>query len=331
MHRTILMACVPCVLALATALAALALLGRCSGAKLDFGRLRRLHGCETGAVQSLSFVLTLPLFVMLVLFIIQVSQLMIGMMVVHYAAFTAARSATVWLAADLGPEGSPPQYALEPENVINASPVLDGNILRVFPTGAGGSVKFQKIQQAAILACAPISPSRTLGGGSQSLAWMPGAQQALTNLYPLLAPGSQSNTRIATRLRNKLMYSSQNTTVVLEWMEAPHPQLDSNVGPTYNPRGHPDPDVPPWNPQEVGWQDPVTVWVQHRFALLPGPGRFLARQLTQPDGSTDRVSQIIRTNSGQYNQTLYTTDLIASATLVNEGIKSVYRYVQQNP
>jgi hypothetical protein len=114
-------------------------------------------------------------------------------------------------------------------------------------------------------------------------------------------------------------------------MEAPHPQLDSNVGPTYNPRGHPDPDVPPWNPQEVGWQDPVTVWVQHRFALLPGPGRFLARQLTQPDGSTDRVSQIIRTNSGQYNQTLYTTDLIASATLVNEGIKSVYRYVQQNP
>jgi hypothetical protein len=331
MHRTILMACVPCVLALAGALAALALLCRCSGAKLNFGRLRGVHRCEEGAVQSLSFVLTLPLFVMLVLFVIQVSQLMIGLMVVHYAAFAAARAAAVWLPADLGPVDVPPQFCAEPENVINAFVSPDGVGLQVLPMAGANSIKYQKIQLAAVLACAPICPSRTLGGTGQLPPWLLEAQQVLTRLYPLLAPTSQNNSRIPVRLANKLHYSSQNTFVVLEWMEALHPQRDADVGPSYNPRNHPDPRVPPWNPSEVGWEDPITVWVQHNFALLPGPGRFLARQLTQPDGSVDRVSQLIQTNQGQYNQTVYTTSLVASSTLVNEGLKSVHRYVQQNP
>ena len=50
-------------------------------------------------MQSLSFVLTLPVFILVMMMIVQVSQLMIGIVVVHYAAFAAARSAAVWIPA----------------------------------------------------------------------------------------------------------------------------------------------------------------------------------------------------------------------------------------
>src|SRR5437763_280558 len=51
-----------------------------------------LHTDQRGSVQSLSFVLTVPLFIMLMLLAVQITQLMIGLVVVHYAAFAAARS-----------------------------------------------------------------------------------------------------------------------------------------------------------------------------------------------------------------------------------------------
>ena len=57
-------------------------------------------------MQSLSFVLTLPLFIMVMMMIVQVSQLMIGMVVVHYAAFAAARSAAVWIPAAMRRAGA---------------------------------------------------------------------------------------------------------------------------------------------------------------------------------------------------------------------------------
>ena len=43
---------------------------------------------------------------MIMMFIVQVSQLMIGTIVVHYAAFAAARTAIVWIPARLGLEES---------------------------------------------------------------------------------------------------------------------------------------------------------------------------------------------------------------------------------
>ena len=46
---------------------------------------------KPGSVQTLSFVLTLPIFIMVMMLIVQVSQLMIGLIVVHYAAYAAAR------------------------------------------------------------------------------------------------------------------------------------------------------------------------------------------------------------------------------------------------
>ena len=95
MHRAILIQCLPALIALAVSFAVLVLLVKISGAKLNWRRLGELHRCQDGGVQSLSFVLTLPLFLMFVMFIVQVSQLMIGMITVNYAAFAAARSASV--------------------------------------------------------------------------------------------------------------------------------------------------------------------------------------------------------------------------------------------
>ena len=67
--------------------------------ELRLGRLLTLHRDEAGNIQSLSFVLTLPVFIFVMLMIVQVSQLMIGIVVVNYAAFAAARSAAVRIPA----------------------------------------------------------------------------------------------------------------------------------------------------------------------------------------------------------------------------------------
>ena len=75
-------------------------------------------------------------------------------------------------------------------------------------------------------------------------------------------------------------------------------------------------------PNEIGWQDTVTATVRHDLALLPGPGRLLARRVRHPDGSTDRVADaIVRQGS------VYVYPLEATATLGNEGQKSVIPYV----
>src|SRR5208282_4682418 len=106
MARAILTACLPWLgLLLLLFLAAWVLL-RFSRVQLRLGRLFKLHGDEAGNVQSLSFVLALPLFIMIMMMIVQVSQLMIGIVVVNYAAFAAARSAAVWIPATMAePEG----------------------------------------------------------------------------------------------------------------------------------------------------------------------------------------------------------------------------------
>lgn len=97
MQRDILIACAPWLALLAAAFVCARVLIRLSGARWQWGRLKQLHACQQGSVQSLSFVLTLPLFLLIVLFIVQVSQLMIAITVVHYAAYAAARSAMVWI------------------------------------------------------------------------------------------------------------------------------------------------------------------------------------------------------------------------------------------
>lgn len=347
MHRAVLQACTPCLIALVIAFVLLRLAIRMSGARWEVRRLLRLHRCQRGGVQSLAFVLTMPIFIMIVMFIVQVSQLMIGTMVVNYAAFAAARSASVWLPAQVIDRN---RGLWENENVVPApasdstpivlsyydEPLQDDAAARwVYSAGGASpqSAKFAMVFRAGVLACTPLGPSRDLGYQTQVMS--EDIQGTVRTLYARLVPQSQAVPRIAQRLDNKVAYAFENTFVRVQWYDK-----NSRSGPTYNPRvAVRDTDgrvlyddsgdaVRTWNPQEVGWQDPLTVTVTHNFALLPGPARFLATFLVRADGQPDRVSHRIERTYVAGNREIYTTPIWASATITNEGIKSVLPYVQ---
>ncbi len=312
MQRSAMEDCLPWLLALLAAFGVLWLLVRFSGAHFSLARLRAVHYNEQGAVQSLSFVLTVPIFVMVMMLIVQISQLMIGIMVVHYAAYAAARAAVVWIPADTGGE--------EGENRISS--YLPGNGANIPGTGQQytilpGSPKYEKIKMAAILACMPLAPSRDLGlnpAGNE--------RDALHRMYRGLDPSYDTNDRVPARIDNKFAYAQEATQIQLHFMhkdDGIEPPLAQWLAPH---------DPFEFYPNEVGWQDPIQVTVTHQFALLPGPGRLLARRETSYDGSTDEVAASIFARRG-----VYVRDLTATATLGNEGLKSVapYRHNLQNP
>jgi hypothetical protein len=269
-----------------------------------------LHGDERGSVQSLSFVLTVPVFIMLMLLAVQITQLMIGLVVVHYAAYAAARSATVWIPARLEPD--------ELENRIGHR-TLQGNenageIYQISP----GSTKFERIRQAAALACVPIAPSRDLGLAN------PGdpMAQSLVSVFQAISPTATTNPRIPRRLANKWAYADLATHIEIRtfhrrygdsgialWDEPPLWDLESS-----SPEGH-------FKANEIGWRDQIRVTVIHQFALLPGPGRLLARRANE-SRYADTVSPKI-----QRAGNVYFVPLLATATMVGEGEKSVRPYV----
>jgi len=187
-------------------------------------------------------------------------------------------------------------------------PTPGGMTFRVNPQGP----KFFKIASAAVIACMPISPSRDLG--LELTGPGPAAAEILKALYATIDPGSADNARIARRLENKLAYAMQNTSIEIRFFH-------SNREPPLVPHDRP-PDKEQFRYlQELGWQDPITVTVKHDLALLPGPGRLLAREVSHPDGSPDEVSQKIQQSGG-----VYVYPLEASATLGNEGEQSVIPY-----
>ena len=59
--------------------------------------LRELHKAETGAAVAVDFTLTIPIFMSLILFMIQLALMANASLVVHYAAFNGARAAKVWM------------------------------------------------------------------------------------------------------------------------------------------------------------------------------------------------------------------------------------------
>jgi len=322
MSRAVLQACLPWLGLLVISAMVLWLLVRLNGSRFEPGRLRRLHRDQQGSAQSLSFVLTLPFFIIIMLFIVQVSQLMIGTIVVHYAAFAAARSAVVWIPANLG---SPEQedcigsYYVDPEASDQVIPILDPSDPNYGPAEGGvtyviapGSPKYDKITSAAVMACVPICPSRDLGldlpasGGT--------AAEIIKLVYGSMVPDSDRNPRVSKRLENKLAYAMRQTAVEMRFYHRnSEPPLVTYLLPE---------DIGEFYFNEVGWQDPITVTVRHNLALLPGPGRLLARAVTGPDGTPDEVSRQIEQIGG-----VYVYPLSATATLGNEGEKSVIPYV----
>jgi hypothetical protein len=74
--------------------------------------------------------------------------------------------------------------------------------------------------------------------------------------------------------------------------------------------------------QELGWQDPITVTITYKLALLPGPGRLLAAA----QGNAAPVAGISGQEASDVMADTYTYQLTATATLGNEGEKPVYAH-----
>ncbi len=317
----IFQACLPWFAILMVAGLSLTLVCRAAQVAPDLRKLRRLHTDQAGAVQGLSFVLTLPFFVLIVLFIVQVSQIMIGTVVVHYAAFAAARSAIVWIPARVGLvelENRISGYDLDPQAGDQTPPILDPSDPSYGPNDGGltfaiapGGPKYSKIAVAAALAVMPICPSRDLGLALPGNAGPPAA--ILNAVYRRNVPDYDLNPRIAQRLLNKLAYAWNFTNVEVRFF---HSNREPPLIPQFLP---PDPNE--FYTNELGFQDSVTVTVRHDMALLPGPGRFLARPTPSPGGGPDMTAQGIQRRGG-----IYVFPLTATITLGNEGEKSVVPY-----
>ena len=79
---------IPFVLAIMASISILWMLATWMRVSPSLQILRELHRDQRGGVQSLSFVLTVPLFIFIMLFIVQLSQITIGQIGVEYAVYS---------------------------------------------------------------------------------------------------------------------------------------------------------------------------------------------------------------------------------------------------
>lgn len=319
MQREIFFACLPFLMGIILSVFALRVLIAFSGARLKLAHLRNLHRDEMGGVQSLSFVLTLPVFIMILMFIVQLSQLTIAKAVVEYSAFSAARSAIVWIGAN--------DLSGEHANQIAGYRVLDGSngdatIYKVtdepFMFGSTASAKCDKICFAAAVALMPICPSRDL-----HLDFDHPSVGAMQRAYVDVAPTSVNNARVFARLRNKIGYALANTRVTIRML---HPNSEPELR-TYD-EIPPEPDSPfsrEFAMNEYGWQDQISVTVEHQFALLPGPGRLLAARAPDPRDPLQRDEVADKVD---HNGNTYVYPLTGTVRLKNEGQKSRVPFFQ---
>ena len=226
-------------------------------------RLRGLDDCQEGGVQSLALVMTLPFLVGTVLLLVQLSQVLIGVMTVQYAAFAAARSAVVWIPASVEDQDPTRGNDSTGENEIDVV-IPRGDAIELTPGLRENSRKFREIQAAAVQACVAISPARAVGGPRAGAAEVAESVDAFLTFQQLNHDPRLARWRIAAS--NRWSYSVANTRVSLVFLGQPR------LTPTYNPVGHP---VVAHESHEAGWDEAVTVIVTHEVSLVPGPGRWL--------------------------------------------------------
>jgi hypothetical protein len=145
----------------------------------------------------------------------------------------------------------------------------------------------------------------------------------LARAFAKVAPATATApSGISSRLRNKLAYAAERTRMQIYFRHPnSEPPLKSwHIGPTAE-DGLEFRAYEAAYGTELGFQDHVTVTLHHDFALLPGPGRLLARFATADD-------PLAQSLAGQRAGTRYTMPLTASATLGIEGEKPAKRYEQ---
>lgn len=332
MTRAVLIACVPGFAAMVVCVGLLRLLVAFSGARFAAAHLTKLHRDQSGAVQGLSFVLTLPVFVMLLMLLVQVTQLTAARIIVEYAAFAAARSAIVWIPANLG-AGTERENQISVYHRVANSRDGRGNLYRQYDVEPG-STKFNKIHFAAAMACLPICPSRDVGVPRSHPG--NGGAASIVDTYFACSPESLRNRRIRPRLQNKLAYALAFTRLHIRIRHKDEEPELACYGLLPSPRE--------FAANEIGWQDQILVTVTHHFALLPGPGRLLARRamvqedLQQQQHSASRRSRLpaasrnglSRQAGGMGVPAVYVYPLTARVQLNNEGEKPALPYIQRS-
>jgi hypothetical protein len=358
MHRQILEACLPIAIILIVACGLLNLTIKLSRASWDWKRFKKLHRDQSGGVQSLAMVLTLPIFMAIICMIVQLSQLMIGMMGVHYAAYAGARAASVWVPAHSVRQNDG-SFAFEetPNHVTyqNMSYQYDGSNDQIRgvlgPSSLDISTKYGKVWSASVLGVAPFCPSlmteAETGAEAVSSAWLtPKANtlmsevSSLTQQFWMNHIDNVNQKTLKERVDAKINWAKDNTLVFLEWRDAQRSEGRRHhvmQGPTYNPWDFYDPDgnlVIPYEQNEVGWQDPITVHVYHRFGLMPGLGALL-RKVQRSWSFEDRHNQSLLISNAAWdafmdqgsddNRRMPGVFVIhASATMNNDGLIPIY-------
>ena len=156
------------------------------GALWRLGRRPRRSGQDGSA--AVEFALVLPIAITVVLLMIQAMLMVTGVLVIHHAAYTAVRAATVWV---------PEKLYNEPRNVVEE---------------AGASAKLARIKTAAVFKLLPISASEGVqsGYGGGDVAWL---QEGLRGFYSYY--GQKPPAWIQHKIPGKWDYAWRNTEVAL--------------------------------------------------------------------------------------------------------------------
>ena len=222
-----------CLAIIAMLLLALRLLLRWSGGRKRERTVRGLHGDQRGSVQSLSFVLTLPVFIMIIMAIVQIGQIMLAQVIVEYAALASARAASVWTSTFTTKTiGAPDQQGNTGQQSTTAQQRNclgdrrdridnDATVARYrIVTSNKMYTKVGQIQKAAHMACLPICPSRWPYQEAPTFQQTDTEQtyDSLVKAYQEMAGehSTASQQAIADRLKKKYAYSEKNTHVDIE-------------------------------------------------------------------------------------------------------------------
>lgn len=265
-----------CGLVLLATAAALIVVG---GAMARLGRRgRRSFGADQAGVAVLEFVLLFPIAMAIILVMIQSAMLMAGNLLVHYGAFCAARSAVVWIPADLREFGEPPNVVGSPDWSVKLRRIRQAAVLGVLPAGAA-SRRFGRPADAAAL-------RRTLSGvyghyGRDPGGWLDEPQAAKYGYV-----SNEDHTWVAV------------SPPTYDIDEVRDDALDGRIDQMY----FDGTTIPPYGPAE-----PITVTLHHRLHLsVPYANRLFGEELDGFPGhyATEVAVSYTLLNQGRYDDVI---------------------------